>query len=55
MHTQSLSLVDTATHVPVQHIDYASPEALFIGLAWSPDGAKTTSRWSIWPRAGSPG
>jgi YVTN family beta-propeller protein len=24
----------------VQHIDYTTPEALFVGLAWSPDGAK---------------
>jgi YVTN family beta-propeller protein len=39
MHTQSLSLVDAATRATVQHLDYASPEALFIGLAWSPDGA----------------
>jgi YVTN family beta-propeller protein len=38
--TQSLSLVDAATHAAVQRIDYTSPEALFIGLAWSPDGSK---------------
>ena len=30
--TQSLSLVDAATHATVQRIDYTSPEALFIIL-----------------------
>jgi YVTN family beta-propeller protein len=39
-HTQSLSLLDAATHATLQHLDYTAPEALFIGLAWSPDGAK---------------
>jgi YVTN family beta-propeller protein len=39
-HTQSLSLVNVRTHTVVQHIDYTAPEALFVGLAWSPDGSK---------------
>jgi YVTN family beta-propeller protein len=39
-HTQSLSLVDVATATVIQHIDYAIPEALFVGLAWSPDGTR---------------
>ncbi|MGI5229516.1 beta-propeller fold lactonase family protein [Actinoallomurus sp. CA-142502] len=39
-HTQSLSLLDANTRATLQHIDYTSPEALFIGLAWSPDGSK---------------
>ncbi len=39
-HTQSLSLIDAQTGKTVQEIDYTSPEALFIGLAWSPDGKK---------------
>ncbi|WP_427890552.1 glutaminyl-peptide cyclotransferase [Kribbella sp. GL6] len=38
--TQSLSLVEAATGKVVQNLPYASPEALFIGLAWSPDGSK---------------
>ncbi|GIH15066.1 bifunctional YncE family protein/alkaline phosphatase family protein [Rugosimonospora africana] len=37
---QSLQLLDAATHRVVQHIDYKAPEALFIGLVWSPDGTK---------------
>jgi YVTN family beta-propeller protein len=39
-HTQSLSLVDVRTRAVVEHIDYTAPEALFIGLLWSPDGSK---------------
>ncbi|MEU0969192.1 glutaminyl-peptide cyclotransferase [Streptomyces sp. NPDC005917] len=39
-HTQSLSLLDATTGKVVQHIDYTAPQALFIGLAWSPDGSK---------------
>ncbi|WP_425148581.1 beta-propeller fold lactonase family protein [Deinococcus sp.] len=35
---QSLSLFDTATRKVVQSIPYAAPEALYIGVAWSPDG-----------------
>lgn len=38
--TQSLSLVEAATGKVVQSLEYVSPEALFIGLAWSPDGSK---------------
>jgi YVTN family beta-propeller protein len=37
---QSLQLLDAATHRVVQHIDYTAPQALFIGLVWSPDGTK---------------
>ncbi|MGW3626635.1 glutaminyl-peptide cyclotransferase [Streptomyces sp. NPDC000880] len=37
---QSLALLDAATGKVVQRIDYRRPEALFIGLAWSPDGSK---------------
>jgi YVTN family beta-propeller protein len=39
-HTQSLSLVDAATGKTVQQINYTAPQALFIGLVWSPDGTK---------------
>jgi len=35
---QSLQLVDTQTNTVTQTISYASPESLYIGLAWSPDG-----------------
>ena len=38
--TQSLSLLDTASAAVVQRLDYSSPQALFVGLAWSPDGSK---------------
>ncbi|MEV7239429.1 glutaminyl-peptide cyclotransferase [Streptomyces sp. NPDC051020] len=38
--TQSLSLVEAATGKTVQQINYSRPQALFIGLAWSPDGSK---------------
>jgi YVTN family beta-propeller protein len=38
--TQSLSLVEAATGKVVQSLEYVSPQALFIGLAWSPDGSK---------------
>ena len=38
-HTQSLLLLDAGTGKVVQRIDYTAPEALFIGLAWSPDGS----------------
>ncbi|HEY0693243.1 MAG TPA: bifunctional YncE family protein/alkaline phosphatase family protein [Kribbella sp.] len=37
---QSLALVDTSSGAAVQHLDYSRPEALFVGLAWSPDGSK---------------
>jgi YVTN family beta-propeller protein len=39
-HTQTLSLLDVRTRAVVQRIDYARPEALFIGLVWSSDGSK---------------
>ncbi|MFF4352762.1 alkaline phosphatase family protein [Streptomyces sp. NPDC001530] len=35
---QSLQLVDIRTNKVVQTLSYPSPEALYIGLAWSPDG-----------------
>ncbi|MFE9171881.1 bifunctional YncE family protein/alkaline phosphatase family protein [Streptomyces kebangsaanensis] len=35
---QSLQLVDTRTNKVVQTLSYPSPESLYIGLAWSPDG-----------------
>ena len=35
---QSLQLVDTDTNKVVQTLPFASPESLYIGLAWSPDG-----------------
>jgi YVTN family beta-propeller protein len=38
--TQSLQVVDTSTSKVVQTIEYASPKALFVGLAFSPDGTK---------------
>jgi len=37
---QSLSLVEVATGKVLQSLPYASPQSLFIGLAWSPDGSK---------------
>lgn len=38
--TQSLQLVDVADHEVEQTIPYKSPESLYMGLAWSPDGTK---------------
>ncbi|HET6985636.1 MAG TPA: glutaminyl-peptide cyclotransferase, partial [Kribbella sp.] len=38
--TQSLSLVETSSGKVLQSLPYSSPQALFIGLAWSPDGNK---------------
>jgi YVTN family beta-propeller protein len=38
--TQSLQLVDPADHEVGQTIAYKSPESLYMGLAWSPDGTK---------------
>ncbi|MEU8027357.1 bifunctional YncE family protein/alkaline phosphatase family protein [Streptomyces sp. NPDC049099] len=35
---QSLQLVDTRTNKVVQTLSYPSPESLYIGLVWSPDG-----------------
>ncbi|MER6121318.1 beta-propeller fold lactonase family protein [Streptomyces sp. NPDC001795] len=35
---QSLQLVDTRTDKVVQTLPYPSPESLYMGLAWSPDG-----------------
>src|SRR5215813_1623487 len=36
--TQSLMVVDRVTGMVRQSIDYRAPEALFLGLAFSPDG-----------------
>ncbi|WP_052947942.1 bifunctional YncE family protein/alkaline phosphatase family protein [Aneurinibacillus tyrosinisolvens] len=38
--TQSLQVVDTEKKTVVQTISYESPEALYIGVAFSPDGKK---------------
>jgi YVTN family beta-propeller protein len=35
---QSLQLVDTCTARVVQTLTYPSPESLYVGVAWSPDG-----------------
>ncbi|MFB9579086.1 YncE family protein [Streptomyces yanii] len=36
--TQSLQMIDTDTNKVVQTLPFASPESLYVGLAWSPDG-----------------
>src|SRR5947209_2496418 len=38
--TQSLMVIDRPSGVVRQSIDYPSPEALFVGLAFSPDGTQ---------------
>ncbi|MEW1823765.1 bifunctional YncE family protein/alkaline phosphatase family protein [Arthrobacter sp. NPDC080031] len=38
--TQSLQLVDLSDHEVDQTISYKSPESLYMGLAWAPDGTK---------------
>jgi YVTN family beta-propeller protein len=38
--TQSLTVIDRASGIVRQSIDYAAPEALFVGLALSPDGTQ---------------
>jgi YVTN family beta-propeller protein len=38
--TQSLALVNTAARAVVQRIPYKSPEALHVGIAWTPDGRR---------------
>lgn len=38
--TQSLQVVDIADHEVEQTIPYKSPDSLYMGLAWSPDGQK---------------
>ena len=38
--TQSLVLVDTAARRVVQTIPYDAPEALYVGVAWTPDGRR---------------
>jgi YVTN family beta-propeller protein len=37
--TQSLKVFDTASRTVQQTIAYKAPEALYVGLAWSPDGS----------------
>jgi YVTN family beta-propeller protein len=39
-YIQSLSLLDAGTGKVLQHLDLSRPQALFIGLAWSPDGSR---------------
>src|SRR5258708_16485758 len=36
----TMKVVDTATRTVRQTIPYPSPEALFIGVVWSPDGRR---------------
>lgn len=36
--TQSVQLVDVASGKITQTIEYKSPESVYVGLAWSPDG-----------------
>ncbi|GGJ63795.1 bifunctional YncE family protein/alkaline phosphatase family protein [Streptomyces brasiliensis] len=38
--TQTLSLLDAASGKVVQEVNYTGSQALFVGLAWSPDGSK---------------
>ncbi len=38
--TQSLQLIDTHTGQVTQTLPYATPESLYIGLVWSPDGTR---------------
>ncbi|WP_235780763.1 bifunctional YncE family protein/alkaline phosphatase family protein [Sinomonas notoginsengisoli] len=38
--TQSIQLIDTDDHEVEQTLSYPSPESLYVGLAWSPDGTK---------------
>ncbi|MEZ0076559.1 beta-propeller fold lactonase family protein [Planotetraspora sp. GP83] len=37
---QSLQLIDTATSKVTQTLSYDTPEALYVGVAWSPDGTR---------------
>jgi YVTN family beta-propeller protein len=37
---QSLTLLETAAKMPVQSILYHAPEALYVGVVWSPDGRR---------------
>ena len=37
---QSIALLDTTSRTVVQTIPYQAPEALFVGVAWSPDGRR---------------
>ncbi|WP_369046597.1 bifunctional YncE family protein/alkaline phosphatase family protein [Sinomonas sp. P10A9] len=38
--TQSIQLVDVGDHEVEQTLPYKSPESVYVGLAWSPDGTK---------------
>ena len=38
--TQSLALLDVAGRAVIQTIPYRAPEALYVGVAWSPDGRR---------------
>ncbi len=37
---QSLALLDTSARLVVQSIPYHKPEALYVGVAWAPDGRR---------------
>ncbi len=37
---QSLALIDTAARLVVQSIPYHAPQALYVGVAWAPDGRR---------------
>ena len=37
---QSVMLVDTGTNTVTAKIDYAAPKAVFLGVAWRPDGTR---------------
>jgi YVTN family beta-propeller protein len=37
---QSVMLVDTASNKVTAHVDYPPPQAVFLGVAWSPDGRR---------------
>lgn len=38
--SQSLALVHAASRAVLQHVRYKSPEALHVGVAWTPDGRR---------------
>jgi YVTN family beta-propeller protein len=39
-NVQTLQLLDAASGRVLSHVDYTGTQALFIGLAWSPDGSR---------------
>ncbi len=38
--TQSLALIDTMARLVVQRIPYSAPQALYVGVAWAPNGRR---------------